>query len=193
MTELHEHLTAAPADVDLEGDDARERWHIDSDDLATWAGRKLGQAEGEMARIKAIAATEIERIEAWRDAQLRIAEHDVDFFTSKLIEYRRSLEATNPKLPKTYKLPTVSLKRRAGRESTRVTNQTAFIEWATTYFPDAVKVTRSPLVSALGDLPRDDNGQLVADGGEIVPGVESSTAPDTYAVDVVDLWAGEPF
>ena len=193
MTDLHEHLTAAPADLDLADDDARERWRIDGDETATWAGRKLGQAEGEMARIKAIADTEIQRIEAWRDDALRIAERDVDFFTARLVEYRRDLEAANPKLAKSYKLPTVVLKRRAGRESTRITDPAAFIAWAEANHPDAVKVRRDPLVSALADLPRDDNGQLVADGGEIVPGVESVTAGDSYTVQVVDLWAGEPF
>jgi hypothetical protein len=131
--------------------------------------------------------------DAWAADAARSSDSDVSFFTARLVEYRRQLEDSDPKLPGTYKLPTVALKRTAGRLSVKVLDEAAFIAWATENCPDAVKVTRAPLVSGLAGLARKDDGQIVSEDGEVVPGVEERRADDSYTVKPVDLWLGEPF
>lgn len=181
--DLTSHLLATGPD--LSSDDERERWVCDDDDKAGWALRKLAAAEAERERIKRLAQAEIARIEAWAtDADRQVA-RDVDFFTSQLIGYRRRLEASDPKLPKTYKLPAGSIARRAGRTSVKVVDERAFVEWAYEAKPDAL--TMRPKVSALADYP-DTSGYIVdPDTGEQVPGVERVRGDDHYEVKSVQI------
>lgn len=191
MTDLHEHLDAAPDGTDLDDEEVRERWRIDSDELATWAGRKLAKAEGERKRIEQIAHAERQKITDWERDAIKAAAHDEAFFRSRLIAYRLDLEANDPNLAGTYKLPTVTLTRRQGRMRTLVTNPEQFLSWALENRVSALKI--EPLVSGLADLTRTDEGLIVDDSGEVVPGVEEHRGDDTYAAKPVDLWLGEPF
>lgn len=155
---------------------------IVNDDGAKWALRKLGRATDEMARITADADAEIDRIKRWRDDALATPNHDARFFRGLLIAYRRHLEAEDPKLPLTYKTSAGSLTRRGGRPSVKVTEADAFVAWAKTNAPDAIK--SEPRVSAMANWPRvekDGRKVIVApESGEVVPGVEVQVGEDTY-------------
>lgn len=180
MTDLTDYLLEGP---NLDDDDAREAWCCDDDDKAGWALRKLDAALTEQGRIAHEADREIARLEAWKAREQQIVQRDVDYFRSQLIGYRRRLEAADPTLPKTYKLPWGNLTRRKGRDSTKVTDRDAFIAWALDNVPEAVKFEAR--VSGLADLPRkeaDGRTVLLGSGGEIVPGVEVVTGDDTYDV-----------
>lgn len=186
--DLTDHLlTLGP---DLADDETRERWVVENDDMAGWAFRKIARAETERSRIRQDAAAEIARIEAWAADAERTVDHDVQFFTGKLIEYRRMLEDRDPDLPKTYKTPLGSIARRAGRSKVNVINEAAFVEWAQEALPDAL--TMKPRVSALSDFA-DMSGHLIDPvSGEKVPGVERVTSPDRYEVRPADATPG-PF
>lgn len=159
----------------------RQAWEIDGDNTATWALRKLAQQRDELDRIDAAADAEIARIKAWQEDAKRPVERAAAFFEGKLISYRRRLEAANPKLPKTYKLPAGDIAVRAGRPSVKVTDETAFVAWAIDNAPDALSYR--PKVSALKDMDRADDGHLVEpETGELVPGVVEVTADPTYSV-----------
>jgi hypothetical protein len=193
MTDLTEALLADGPD--LEQTEQRERWSIDSDELAGWALRKLAAADREQSRIKQQAEDRRRAIATWEDDALRAQQHDIDFFRSKLIDYRRTLEAADPSLPKTYKLPEGSLVRRAGRQSTRVVNHDEFVTWALDN--DAETLEYKPKVSTMAKWPRveKDGVTYVVEpaSGAIVPGLEVATGDDVYDVRPVDLRAGEPF
>lgn len=181
MTDLTEHL--ASLGPDLTDDEVRDRWRIDNDDLAGWALRKLAAAQAEQDRIKRLAEAELARIHDWQADATRQVQRDVEFFTARLVEYRRDLEARDPSLAKTYKLPNGSLARRAGRESTRVTAEDSFVSWALDNQPDAL--TYKPKVSALAGYHHeqiDGATVLVSDDGEVVPGVEVVRGEDRYEV-----------
>lgn len=178
MTDLADHLlTLGP---DLSDDDERERWEIDGDNLATWALRKIARAEAEIARIRAEHQAQVAEMDAWAEAAERGPERDIAFFTAKLIDYRRRLEAADPKLAKTYKVAGGTIARRAGRTSTVVVDEAAFLAWARENALEAVTV--KPRVSAMGAWP--DSGGEVFDPatGDAVPGVQRRTSPDSYAV-----------
>lgn len=168
--DLRTHLLEA---VEIVGE--REHWQITSDEEADWALRKQSAAEREISRIRRSAQAEIDRIQAWATDAEKTPEHDRQFFAGKLTDYRIRRETENPKFPKTYKLPSGTLSVRAGRDSIKVVDEAAFLAWAETTCPAAIK--RSPLVSAI-DADKVDG--KVLHGGEVVPGVEIQTSPPKY-------------
>lgn len=177
MTDLSNYLLNEDA-PDL--GESPETYRIGGDKEATWALRKIAQAEAEIARIRQQAIAETTRINEWGAAAERGPQSTVDFFTGKLIEYRRLLEDANPHLPQTYKVVGGRIARRKGRASTKVTEPDLFVKWAQQNAPDAVKVT--PLVSALASWKRTDAGELVSPDGETVPGVQEVRSDDVYQV-----------
>lgn len=195
-TDLAEHLAAGP---DLTDQGHRDTWTIDDDELANWALRRLAAAQNEIARIRHAARTEIARVEAWADDAEQAVRHDVDFFTGRLIDYRRRLEAADPKLAKTYKLPAGSISRRAGRAKVQVLDEAALTAWALKECPEAVavRVLTTPLADQrryqpVGNVDDDGTRVLVDADGAVVPGVQVVTGPDTYAAKPADLTDG-PF
>lgn len=165
---------------DLSTPEARQAWSIDGDNSAVWALRKLAAQRAEIARIDRDADAEILRIKEWAEEAKRGPERAASFFEAKLIDYRRRLEAADPKLPKTYKLPAGTIAVRAGSKSVKVTDKAAFVEWAADNRLDALTLT--PRVSGLADLPRTGDGELVGAEGEVVPGVIEVTGDPTYTV-----------
>lgn len=185
MTILDDHLdTLGP---DLDDPDTRERWEVTDDALADWALHKIARIEAEQARLAHLADTRIADIRTWLDQATRPLDHDLDFFRSHLIAYRRRLEDRDPKLPKTYKLPSGAIKRRAGRDRTVVVDHQAFTAWALDNLPEALKI--DPRVSALADA-RFATNVVDGEGGHLfdretsamVPGVEIIEGTDTYSV-----------
>lgn len=164
---------------DLATPEAREAWAIDGDNTAVWALRKLAAQRDEIDRIDAAADAEIARIKQWQEDAKRGPERAAAFFEGKLIAYRRDLEEHNPNLPKTYRLPVGDICVRAGRSSVRVTDESAFIDWAADNRPSAL--TYKPKVSALKDLPRSGE-RIIDETGEPVPGVVELTADPSYSV-----------
>lgn len=164
---------------DLATTEARQAWRIDGDNTASWALRKLAAMEAERDRIRRAAQAEIDRVQAWATAAEAGPNRAIEFFTGKLIDYRRDLEEQNPKLAKTYKLPAGDIAVRAGRPSVKVVDESAFVDWAVDHAPQAL--TYKPKVTGLKDLPR--SGEQIIDGnGEPVPGVVEITAPPSYSV-----------
>lgn len=189
--DLNESLLAGP---DLDLPEVRERWAITDDVVARWAFRKLNAAQAEQARIRADAQAEIDRVTAWAEQAAAGPAHDAAFFTAKLVEYRRTLEAANPKLPGSYKVATGTIKRNPGQPSTKVVEKDRFVAWALTNAPAALK--HEPLVSAMADWPRKDLSEVTVivdpSSGEVVPGVEVVEGDATYSAKPADNMDG-PF
>lgn len=190
MSDLTDALLADGPALDLDDEEASARFEITDDALAEWALRKLAAAVSEASRLRRIAQAEIDRIQLWAEDAERIVGRDASFFTSKLIDYRRTLEARDPKLPGTYKLPAGSLKRTAGRESTKVLDKPALVTWALGNAPEVLK-DPEPLVSAMSDWQRTEAGEIVSPDGDKVPGVQVVKGDPSYTVVPADLTPSE--
>lgn len=121
-------------------------WHIENDHVATWALRKLAVAEAEQRRIDVLAATEIERINEWREQETRRPKRDIDFFRGHLAAYwHRQMEALMaPYLErgmapeeawdeikrKSLSLPTGKLTARRTPAGVEVVDEEQFVRWA---------------------------------------------------------------
>lgn len=165
-----------------ETDDERERWVCDNDRKAAWHLRRIAEHEAEVARINAVAEADIAAVRQWADDATRPAKSSIDFHRGSLIAYRYRLEDEGT-IPATYKLPGGNLVRRKGRDSVKVTDPDAFLDWAEVNETTAVK--RSPLVTPLKDGGYEHvDGRVVTADGEVVPGVEVVTGEDTVSVKV---------
>jgi len=176
---LVEALAADGPDIG-QTEEARQAWRIDGDNTAVWALRKLAAQEAEIERIRRTAQAEIERVQAWALTAENGPARAADFFRSKLIDYRRRLEADNPALPKTYRTPAGDIAVRAGRTSVKVIDESQFVDWAVDHKPSAL--TYKPKVTGLKDFPRSGEQIIDPETGEAVPGVASHTADPTYSV-----------
>lgn len=180
---------APPADApdigeDFDGD--AQPWQVTDDGAAGWALRKIRQANRELERLEEVADLEVAAIRRWHDEASGPPANVVRFFESKLVDYRRRLEAENPDLARTYKLPGGDLTRRAGRARTTVFDEAAFTAWALQVAPEAVAL--KPLTSPITKSARfktTDTGHVVdLHTGEMVPGVVVTVSDDTYGVKV---------
>lgn len=189
MTDLHDLQLGAHSLPD--DPDQREGWQINDDELAAWALRKIAAAEAEIARVRALADAEIARVQAFVEDGCTGPNRDVEFFKSKLVDYRRRLERDRPDLAQTYKLPSGVLKRAKNPDRVQVVDPVAFTAWAEVNAPDCLSVV--PVVSAIKASPVLNHGPLedgargvvvpmVAEGGEVVPGVVWQVGEDRYDV-----------
>lgn len=150
---------------------------ITDDALAAWALDKIAAHVTEIDRIRRNAQAYIELIQSDALADEKPHTDKVAWLEGELRAYYESL----PDQPATYKLPNGKIERRAGRPSTKVTDDAAFLAWAAENCPAAVQ--RKPLVSALKDFPRTGDGAVVdRETGEPVPGVEVVVGAPTVSI-----------
>jgi hypothetical protein len=174
-----EGVLVDPSDVDFDDPETRSRWKVTDDKLATWALGKLKAAQAEADRLQANAKELIEEIQFQLGLDLKGPEDDVAFFEGALIEYRLTLEAANPKLPKTYKLPLGRLKNRVGSRSTLVSDPDALVSWLIDHGKtEAVK--SEPRVSVVKELFPNLTDPA---SGERLPGVEFLMGDDVYSIE----------
>ena len=170
-------LTYDPTDFDA------LTWQgVQDDDTAQRLLRSLARNTRERDRIRRNAAAEIDRIQAKAIADEHPLTEKIGWLENELAGYLRRLRESDPKL-KTYKLPGGNLTVRAGRSRTIVNDGPAFVEWALSAAPAALKI--EPLVSVLTPshgFVRTDDGPIVNADGEVVPGVEVVTGDESYGV-----------
>lgn len=163
-----------------ETDEARETWQIDGDREATWALRKMAEAQTEADRIQAAYDDELDRLTHWRLDALAGPQRDLAYFEGQLIAYRLRLEDENPALAQTYKLPGGRITRRKGSVKVDVSDVDELVTWALDH--DAALLRIEPAKSALAKLTKADDGALVSEDGERVPGASWVRGDDSYGV-----------
>lgn len=163
-------------------------WRVDGDRTAAWALRRIAEHQAEIGRVIVAAAADISAVKAWEADATRAPRRSIEFFEAALIDYRHRMEAENPKLPSTYKLPGGNLTRRAGRVRFTVVDEDALLAWAEQNAPDVIarRALVSPLKSDDYTVVIDDDGEpagpVVTADGEVVPGVRVHVPRDTYGV-----------
>ncbi len=180
-TSLEDHLEHATAPADLGGG---ERFFINDESSAEWAARKLSRAQARLTEINDLASEQIHRINDWADDVRKDPDRDVEFFTSLLTDWLRKVRQDNPDT-KSIKLPSATIKSRAGRTTVEVADEQAFIEWALLNDEWLVTTKRTANKRALGECPATDDGHIVhEDTGEAIPGVGVVHGQTSYTVEV---------
>jgi hypothetical protein len=121
-------------------------WRIDNDHVATWALRKLADAEREILRVTDLAMTEVERVKQWLEQASKRPARDAEFFRSHLAAYwRRQVDALMAPMlergmtpeeawdelkSKSLSLPTGKLTARRTPPGVEVVDEEAFVRWA---------------------------------------------------------------
>lgn len=194
--------TVAP-DVDLDTDEAREKFRLETDRMASWALLKLARAQQERDAIEATARERIETVNAWRTQALAGPDRDVNFFEGLLKDYalRRlhrildELRADHPDATfielwekvkrKRLSLPEGDLS--AVRSSLRVEidNEQAFIDWAQATDMNLLAAPKPAGVTTLKErLNFNSDGAAVHPTlGELVPGIRA-VAPDETGISI---------
>lgn len=154
---------------------------IASDEQATWAMRKLKAIRDKQAEIQSIADNEIRRVQEWADAQIGGLTGDGEFFENLLITYGQQERRKGRKVIST---PYGFVKSRAGSKKT-IIDENQFIPWAQQHAPELVKISQIPQKSEiLRTCKTTDDGAVITDEGEIVPGVAIITGATTYRIEV---------
>lgn len=178
--ELDEHLNAP---FDEEVATAPDGFRCDTDDKAAWALRKLRDARNRLAAIDEQAAEGRLRISQWVEREQAKPLRDVATFEGMLRAYHETELARDPKR-KTIRLPDGELQARTGRVAVEVFDEEAFVAWADDGHHEFIRIKVAPDKPALASLiPKqvgDGEVVVVADDGEIVPGVALRQGPRTF-------------
>lgn len=174
--------------------EARVSGALDVASVAPWRIENVGQAGWAMSKLHELhtrAAEYDDELARWKQAVARI-NAAAAFFEDRLTEWgvrlRRESDTT-----KSFPLSRGTVSTRKGSAPRIVVvNEPAAVEWASTACPEAVKVTRSFLVSQLSgvSIVEGADGKVVVDAdGLVVPGlaVEEPQVTATVKVDPPEL------
>ena len=186
QVELFEQPPPEPEEGDEE-DRAVERrpWRIETTEQAEWAMRKLAQMRARIAEVDRLAKYWAAEIAQWADQERKAPSRTAAFFEGVLKDYgRRKREAEKMA---TVRLPSGSVASRKGGGRVAISDEIAVMKWAKTLPKDKqaeiIKVKESLRVSAIQKLVSvTKDGAVVADGGEIVPGLIVQPETVTFTV-----------
>lgn len=181
------------------GQDDGRRWQIQDKGCAAWAVRKVAAIRADQAENKRIYDAEaapllaqLAKLQAWLTSENQTLESRAGFFTTHLEQFHRSLMASDPKTPKTIKLPQGEISLRA-QAPEMVYDDEALVAWLQFNRPELVRTKTEPVKADLKKVidlrPADEvpDGQLVAvdkETGEIVAGVTAVERPQKFELKV---------
>ena len=144
-------LPESPGDAVSPDADPREHWQIDTDDAASWALRKIAQAQAVVQARLAFIQREQARQHAWLAQAEREAERTTTFFEGALHGYLLRLrEAGRLGTKKSWSLPQGTLQLRAVGERWEVQDPDALQRFAEDR--DVTTVTIAPDMAAIRAL-----------------------------------------
>ena len=146
----------------------QEGFHVDDDQKADWALRKLAVIRRKQAENQAIYDAEVARISEWLSTVNTALERDSAYFEAVLIPYALQ-ERSNGR--KTLVLPPGGIKTTAGQAKVEIESDEAFIAWAQKNDPALLRQKVEIDKTALKGLITDDN-MVISTQGEIVPSVK---------------------
>ncbi len=135
---------------------------IDTPDKASWAGRKIVEAESRIEHQKAIADEYKRRIDEWFERTIREDRASIEYLLGMLKPFAIS-EIRSLKKGKTLKYFGVSISMRKLPDKAEIDDETAAIEYCEQHIPEAVEtkktLSRSMVKKALVE-------------GRFIPGVD---------------------
>ena len=160
-------------------------WRIASDEAADWAVSKIAEERAELARIKALADEQINRIMEKVQAAEKRCENGTAYLTGKLAEYFGTVPHKKTKTTESYRLLSGTLKMKLGGYSMQQDDEKLLAWLKASGNTDMIKTTEKPMwgefkknLQIVGGVVVDQNS------GEIVEGVEVIEKPATFSVDV---------
>lgn len=160
MTDLQDHLTAEFDDLVPDEPEARERWSIGHDRVASWALRKIAGARAEQARLKEQADDEIDRVNRWLEQATGTLDSTVAFMEGKLAEYHnRLIDEGRADPAKPYKLPAGDLSFRKDPDTLEIVNRELLADTLESY--DRIDLLRVKIEPKAVDV-RQEIGRAVA-------------------------------
>lgn len=164
---------------------ADESWRITDDSTADWALRRIAWHTAQIARRREFVQREIERLQAYLQAETERHERSINFFEAHLRDYYRRLQEQGLLGDrKTYRLPHGALVvRKSGPKFER--NDEQLLPWAKAV--GLVRVKDTPDWAAIKERLHVTDSMAVVDRetGEVVPGVVVvEPAGETFSVKV---------
>ena len=160
-------------------------WRITSDEAADWAVARIAEERAELARIKALADEQINRIMEKVQAAEKRCENGTAYLTGKLAEYFGTVPHKKTKTTESYRLLSGTLKMKLGGYSMQQDDEKLLAWLKASGNTDMIKTTEKPMwgefkknLQIVGGVVVDQNS------GEIVEGVEVIEKPATFSVDV---------
>lgn len=159
-----------------------ERFVIDNDRKADWAIRKIKTERAERDRLVALADEQIRELMEKKRELTERCETRTAHLGMLLRLYFDTVETTATKTQETYKLLSgrLVLKR---QQPEFVRDEAVLVDWAKTNTPDLVQVKESV---AWGELKKmvavDGDKVVIAETGEVVPGVTAQPREDVFEV-----------
>lgn len=163
--------------------ETKPEWTIDSDSKADWAVEKVMEAIAERDRLVKIADERIRELQAQKVALAEKADRSTQYLTSKLYDYFQQVQPSSvTKTQTTYKLLSGKLVQKK-QQPEYERDEEKLLAWARDFAPAYVQTKESV---AWGELKKATalNGETVvlADTGEVVPGVIAKSRPDKFEV-----------
>ena len=160
-------------------------WRIADDGCADWAVSKIAAERAELARIKALAAEQIDRIKRKVEAAEKRCENGTAFLTSKLAEYFETVEHKKTKTTHSYRLLSGRLVKKIGGTSLKQDDALLLEYLKASGQTDLIKTEESPRWGEFKKRLAAVDGQVIdTTTGEIVEGVMIEEKPDVFTVDV---------
>lgn len=163
----------------------RPAWRITDDGCADWAVRKIAEEKAELDRIKALAESQIAKIEEKVAAAERRYENGTRFFTGKLAEYFETVPHKTTKTKHSYRLLSGTLAKKLGGVSMKQDDEKLLAFLKSSGNDDMIQTTEKPKWGEFKKGLEIIGGSVIMkETGEIVEGVEVIEKPDTFTVEV---------
>jgi len=161
---------------------------ITNDDEALWAMRRLAQAQRHIDKVTAQAQVEIDRINAWVEANTTDNQNTVNYFDRILGDYLMSVRENEADGRKSLSFPDGTVSSRTTQPKVAVEDLEAFLAWAESNgHTEWVRVKREADVSAIKKVA-DYNGVEVIDPltGSVISGLSHTEGGISVTVKVAD-------
>lgn len=160
-------------------------WRIADDGAADWAVRKIAEERAEPARIRELAETEIERIEAKLAAAEKRCENGTKFLTSKLSEYFKTVPHKATKTKESYRLLSGTLTMKIGGVQMKQDDEALLAFLKQSGNDDMIQTVEKPRWGEYKKRLAIQGGQVVdTETGELVEGVSVIEKPNVFSVDL---------
>lgn len=169
----------------MEQPEGPRKWRIADDECADWAVAKIAEERAELARIKALADEQINRIMEKVQAAEKRCENGTAYLTSKLAEYFNTVPHKKTKTTESYRLLSGTLKMKLGGVSMKQDDEKLLEYLKASGHEDMIKTTEKPKWGEFKKRLEIIGGQIIDNTtGEIVEGVEVIETPNAFSVDV---------
>lgn len=191
-------LTTTPPEDQVAGPPDASPWRVESDTAATWALRRIAQAQATIDEAAALAQDQHAIVNDWHESVVAGPSRTIAYMTAKLYDYLRARMAADPTgKTRRLNLPGGVV---SARKSTKIVadDEAALLDWlrgdGAAHAAEWLKVTAVPRLGEIKSALNPDAEPVAGDGpsvwptmdGEPVPGVRL-VSQDNFSVEPAPL------